>query len=186
MRGKPSPLVSFFEGIQKYSVDICRNCQSFFHELFDESINVESQFVRPPSSPLARVLPASFFPSFGGSNYFSFTAFPYIRSTKPSNWIPTVTYNRVPRQYRQNLYSFLLLNIHGNEDKCVGPGPANCRDTAPTPLLSSICRLSKYHVEQLRDNTFRSPLSFFHSFSLSRIVFFFLFMQKIERLMNFD
>lgn len=169
--------------------EICRNCRSFptkFSTKFDQPLN------RNSSRPVSTSSPGQFFlPSFGGSNYFSFSAFPYIRSTKPSNWIPTVTYNPCPGNIAaQNLYSFLLLNIPGNEDKCVGSGPANCHDTAHILLLSSICRLSsppsKYY-------NFATTLTEIHiSFAiivpifLSRIVLFlFIYAEDVE-VMNFD
>lgn len=75
--------------------------------------------------------------SSSGSNYFSFSTLPYIRSTKATNWIPTVTYKRAPAISSTRIF-ILSYYLISPVTRINVPARvlANCRDTAHSPLIN--------------------------------------------------
>lgn len=151
-------------------------------QVFDKVATLNSNTSRAARSSTRSVF---FFPLSVAAIISRLARIPYIRSTKPSNWIPTVTYNRAPAISPPGIFilSYYLIspvtriNVSAQDPLLIVAIPH-----APSPLLSSICRLSsppsKYRTTSRQHwpkYTFRSPL--FRSILpfLSRTVLFFFF-----------
>lgn len=150
-----------------------RNCQSFptkFSTKYQRWIAIRPEHVSSTSQ--------FFLPSFGGSNYFSFSAFPYIRSTKPSNWIPTVTYNRGSAISPPGIFIlsyYLISPVTRINVSAQDPLIAAIPHTLPSSHQSVAIEISHNFATTLTEIHIS-----FHSSFLSRIVLFFLYTQMLR------
>lgn len=107
-------------------------------QLFQGSVNIRKVVISDDASRVEDGNPLDqFFFSSSGSNYFSFSTLPYIRSTKATNWIPTVTYKRAPAISSTRIFilSYYLISPV-TRINVLARVLANCRDTAHSPLIN--------------------------------------------------
>lgn len=108
-------------------------------QLLQGSVNIRKVAISDDASRVENRNPLDqFFFSSGGSNYFSFSTLPYIRSTKAANWIPTVTYKRAPAISSTSwifILSYYLISPV-TRINVLARVLANCRDTAHSPLIN--------------------------------------------------